>query len=69
LCAFAGTDATRRWRGDAVRLTIVPDQVSSAVYGMPKAAANMNAAVDILSIERIAPRLVEVFARSDKRRA
>ena len=43
--------------------TIAQDQASSAVYGIPKAAANMKAAVDILPIERIASKLVEVFAR------
>ena len=37
--------------------TIAQDKATSAVYGMPKAAATMNAAVDILSLERIAPRL------------
>ena len=37
--------------------TIAQDQASSAVYGMPKEAARINAAVEILAIERIAPRL------------
>jgi chemotaxis response regulator CheB len=35
-------------------------RASSAVYGMPKVAATMNAAVDILPMDRIAARLVEV---------
>jgi two-component system response regulator WspF len=42
--------------------TIAQDKASSAVYGMPKAAAALNAAVDILPLERIAPRLVDAFA-------
>lgn len=42
--------------------TIAQDQGSSAVYGMPKAAATLNAAVDILPMDRIAARLVEVVA-------
>lgn len=42
--------------------TIAQDQASSAVYGMPKAAAALDAAVDILPIERIAPGLVDAFA-------
>lgn len=42
-------------------LTIAQDQASCAVYGMPKAAAAINAAVQILSLEKIAPRLAEVF--------
>jgi two-component system response regulator WspF len=40
--------------------TIAQDRSTSAVYGMPKAAAALNAAVDILPMERIASRLVEV---------
>jgi two-component system, chemotaxis family, response regulator WspF len=31
------------------------------VYGMPKAAARIDAAVDILPLERIAGRLIDVF--------
>jgi two-component system, chemotaxis family, response regulator WspF len=42
--------------------TIAQDQASSAVYGMPKAAAELGAAVDILPIEKIASRLQDVFA-------
>lgn len=38
--------------------TIAQDEASSAVYGMPKAAAALNAAVEILPLERIAARLV-----------
>lgn len=43
--------------------TIAQDQTTSAVYGMPKAAATLGAAVDILPLNAIAPRLVEVFSR------
>jgi two-component system, chemotaxis family, response regulator WspF len=43
--------------------TIAQDEASSAVYGMPKAAAGMNAAVDILPIELIPGRLVKALAR------
>jgi chemotaxis response regulator CheB len=41
--------------------TIAQDQATCAVYGMPKAAAMLGAAVDILPIERIAPRLIDMF--------
>ena len=41
--------------------TIAQDEASCALYGMPKAAAALNAAVEILSLERIAPRLCEIF--------
>lgn len=43
-------------------LTIAQDQDSCAVYGMPKAAAAIDAAVEIRPLRTIAPRLVEVFA-------
>jgi chemotaxis response regulator CheB len=41
--------------------TIAQDHATSAVYGMPKAAAAIGAAVDILPIERIASRLIDIF--------
>ena len=44
-------------------LTIAQDQQSSAVYGMPKAAAAINAAVEIRPLDKIAPRLLEIFAK------
>jgi len=44
-------------------LTIAQDQSSSAVYGMPKAAAAIDAAVEIRPLERIAGRLMEIFAK------
>ncbi|MFI8224600.1 chemotaxis response regulator protein-glutamate methylesterase [Pseudomonas sp. NPDC085632] len=44
-------------------LTIAQDQQSSAVYGMPKAAAAIDAAVEIRPLERIAPRLQEIFPK------
>lgn len=43
------------------RHTIAQDQATSAVYGMPKAAATLAAAVEILPLERIAPKLVAIF--------
>lgn len=42
-------------------LTIAQDQQSSAVYGMPKAAAGLGAATEIHSLREIAPRLLEFF--------
>jgi two-component system, chemotaxis family, response regulator WspF len=43
--------------------TIAQDQASSAVYGMPKAAAALDAAVEILSLEQIGPRLLELVCK------
>ncbi|SER45170.1 two-component system, chemotaxis family, response regulator WspF [Pseudomonas sp. NFACC02] len=44
-------------------LTIAQDQRSSAVYGMPKAAAAIDAANEIRPLDTIAPRLNEVFTQ------
>jgi two-component system, chemotaxis family, response regulator WspF len=41
--------------------TIAQDQATSAVYGMPKAAATLGAAVEVLALDRIAPRLIHLF--------
>jgi two-component system response regulator WspF len=38
--------------------TIAQDEATSTVYGMPKAAATIGAAVDILPLELIAPKLI-----------
>jgi two-component system response regulator WspF len=48
--------------------TIAQDQATSAVYGMPKAAAARGAATEILPLDRIAPRLAELFASERSRR-
>jgi two-component system, chemotaxis family, response regulator WspF len=50
---------TLRARG---HYTIAQDEATSAVYGMPKAAATIGAAVDILPLARIAPRLIDTFS-------
>ena len=44
-------------------LTIAQDQHSSSVYGMPKAAVAIDAAVEIRPLDKIAPRLLEIFAK------
>lgn len=41
--------------------TIAQDRASSPVYGMPKAAKELNAACETLSLEQLAPRLVELL--------
>ena len=43
--------------------TIAQDEATSAVYGMPKAAAELKAASEILPLEKIGPRLVALFNR------
>jgi chemotaxis response regulator CheB len=49
--------------------TIAQDKTSSAVYGMPKAAAMLDAAVEVLALDRIAPRLLSLFrSQSHQRR-
>ena len=50
---------------DAGALTIAQDQSTCVVYGMPKAAAELGAAMEILPIEKVAPRLAEIVARGN----
>ena len=50
---------------DKGHYTIAQDQATSTVYGMPKAAVTLDAAVDILPVQDIAPRLASVFAVSN----
>ncbi len=47
---------------DAGVLTIAQDRATSVVYGMPKAAAELGAACEILPVEKIAPRLIRYFS-------
>lgn len=56
-----GRDGARGLKAlrDQDHLTIAQDQATSAVYGMPKAAAAINAAIDILPLGSIADRLIE----------
>ncbi len=46
--------------------TIAQDRASSAVYGMPKAAAELHAASEVLSLDGIASRLTHILARRPK---
>lgn len=58
-----GRDGAAGMKGlrDKGHYTITQDAESSAVYGMPKAAKDMQAAVDIVPLDAIAPRLVEII--------
>lgn len=47
--------------------TIAQDEATSALYGMPKAAAMLGAASEILPIERIGPRLAEIVGTKGSR--
>jgi two-component system response regulator WspF len=44
---------------NAGHFTIAQDEATSALYGMPKAAAECGAACEILPLNRIAPKLAE----------
>jgi two-component system response regulator WspF len=46
--------------------TIAQDQASSAVFGMPKAAAELDAAAEILALGRIGPRLKQLLTHKRK---
>ena len=43
--------------------TIVQDEATSAVYGMPKAAVELGAAGEILALDKIGPRLSNMLAQ------
>ena len=47
--------------------TIAQDEATSVVYGMPKAAAEMGAAVQVLPIERVAPAIVHEVGQKRKK--
>jgi chemotaxis response regulator CheB len=49
--------------------TIAQDRATSAVYGMPKAAAEMHAATEILPLDQIGPRIAILFAQKIKAHA
>ena len=49
--------------------TIAQDQGSSAVYGMPRAAARLRAASQILALDKIGPRLASIMQHKCKARA
>ncbi|HEX5220812.1 MAG TPA: chemotaxis response regulator protein-glutamate methylesterase [Verrucomicrobiae bacterium] len=48
---------------EAGHYTIAQDKRTSAVYGMPKAAAELDAAREILALDKIAPRLTNILLR------
>lgn len=56
-----GAEGMLRLRNAGVH-TIAQDQQSCAVYGMPKAAADLNAAVEILPLNKIAGQICQIFS-------
>ena len=65
-----GRDGARGLKAmrDAGFHTIAQDQASCAVYGMPKAAAQMNAAVEILPLDQVGPALGRFCLHCAKKR-
>jgi two-component system response regulator WspF len=47
--------------------TIAQDRATSAVYGMPAAAAKILAAIDILPLQDIAPRLIDMMGTKTRK--
>ena len=68
LLSGMGGDGARGLKAlrDQGRYTIAQDKETSAVYGMPKAAAKLDAAVDILPVERIASALIAAVGRPSR---
>jgi chemotaxis response regulator CheB len=50
----------------AYHATIAQDHASSAVFGMPKAAVELDAAREILALDKIGPRLTNILAQKLK---
>ena len=46
--------------------TVAQDEKTSAVYGMPKAAKEADAATDVLALDRIGPFLNDLLRRADR---
>lgn len=58
-----GAQGLLRLRGRGAH-TIAQDEASCIVYGMPKAAADLKAAMEVLPIANIAPTLIKHFPRN-----
>jgi chemotaxis response regulator CheB len=62
--ACNGAEGLRLLRSHA-RHTIAQDAATRAVYGMPKAAAELEAACEILALDKIVPRLTNILVSRD----
>jgi two-component system response regulator WspF len=51
---------------DSGHHTIAQDRATSAVYGMPKAAAELKSAKEILPLDKIGPRVTNILGRKHK---
>ncbi len=64
-----GSDGARGLRElrEAGHYTLAQDRATSAVYGMPKAAAALAAAIDILPLDKIPTRLIDKLSPAYRR--
>jgi two-component system, chemotaxis family, response regulator WspF len=60
-----GAEGLRLLR-EAGHHTIAQNRQTSAVYGMPKAAVDLNAASEILALDKIGPRLAKFFVSASQ---
>jgi len=58
-----GAEGMRLLRGSGYH-TIAQDKATSAVYGMPKAAVDLGAASEVLALDKIGPRLANLFSNA-----
>ncbi len=71
LLSGMGTDGAKGLKAlrDKGHYTIAQNQATSAIYGMPKAAIELGAAVDVLPVKDIAPKLTNLLSKQENKRA
>jgi two-component system, chemotaxis family, response regulator WspF len=71
LLSGMGTDGAKGLKAirDKGHYTIAQDKTTSAIYGMPKAAVELGAAIDILPVKAIAPKLTHFLTKQERKHA
>ena len=67
LLSGMGTDGAKGLKAlrDKGHFTIAQNKATCAIYGMPKAAIELGAAIDVLPVKDIAPKLASLFRKQE----